>query len=100
MYYEHLKAFHEGMVVTVVVKKTSCNIRSSIAVRIPGSNELGYVKVKRSQCATLKEGEAIKVLQADSGKMYWNAKPTRRIFWLIPVYLLMILYVFIWHLRK
>jgi len=97
-YYDHLGAFQDQVTVEGVVLKTYCSKRSSIQVDVLGAKE--FVKLRRKTCYELKVKDKVTLVRGQSGGLYWNEEPTSRIFWLIPVYLLMITYMIYYHIQR
>ena len=99
-YYEHLNAFNEDKKVTATIEKLHCGKRSSLQVAVQNSRLSEFVRSTRIKCSQLNKGDNIELLQANSGNLYWNEEPSKRVFWFIPAYLLMAGYMFLWHHRK
>lgn len=97
-YYDHLGAFDDQQIVKSTVQKIHCGKRSNI--RTSDLNTITHVRLSRKKFLQLTEGDVVSLIRGKSGKLYWNEKPTDRIFWLIPIYLLLISYIFYWHYRK
>lgn len=95
-YYDHLNAFYKQNTVKVIILDTHCRHRRS-NMKVKYDAETEYVDFLRKECRHLKVEDKLLVLRGSTDDLYWNRKPTKRIFWIIPVYVLLIAYMIYWH---
>jgi len=98
-HYDHLNAFKNQSTIEVTIIDIHCHYRrSNMKVQHGGASD--YVKLLRKECRALKVGDQLHVLIENTDKLYWNQEPTKRVFWVIPFYTLLIAYLIFWHWRE
>ncbi|WP_221417844.1 hypothetical protein, partial [Fulvivirga kasyanovii] len=93
-YYDHLNAYDNQNYIEVTVSDVNCGRRSNIRTKY--LDETHYVRLASDICKKISIGDKVKLLKGKSGRLYWYYKPTNRIFWLIPMCLILAGFILYW----
>lgn len=100
-YFDHLKAYSEHSIVHATVIKKHCKRKGSSNIDIKYKGQTYFVEVLGGSCSNIKVGQTIDVLVSPwSGKVYWNTKPTGRVFFLYPFIITLIVFALYWDRKR
>jgi len=92
-YLDHLQAFKHQNLIEVEVVATYCKATGGSSITVK-SNHNRTFEVTRKVCKNLALGQRITVLRSTiTGKLYWDKKPTSRILWLLPIFIVIITFI-------